>query len=280
MIGCKELFSSFPQLQARLRIDAQGRERQTSGLRPELDIEGAMTDTTHQFSMPAGLALAGDPIEANPFPIDDTRHRVWQEATLNAEEELSCLNSEYLETTPEDFARWTLDMCVGKFNIWAKRSIQVVWSDGAVRSYDQWLFNYTNAWLDSCKEAGYSDGLLLELRLRLIERLGWWKVEARRYLGEQKAHLARENAPSKSPNEQRGRRWHDSSQDIVRRRQIVLQNPNFTSKQMCVVFDGNRIPIPEGWSEEFHIETWVDAHKNQTARARIQRIISTDKMQN
>jgi hypothetical protein len=42
-----------------------------------------------------------------------------------------------------------------------------------------------------CPEAVRTDSLLGELKLRLVERLEWWKLEARRYVAEQEAHRAR-----------------------------------------------------------------------------------------
>jgi hypothetical protein len=163
------------------------------------------------FALPAGLRAAGDPVDGNPFPTNHAEHRFWREASLKAEEELCRLNSEFQKLqptgnegfaawmqkggpawTPEAFAGWTISMCVGKYDIWAKRSIQIVWSDNALRAYDQWLFSYAQAWIDSQREAGLlAESSLLELRSRLIGRMEWWKAEARRYLFEQKTHAAR-----------------------------------------------------------------------------------------
>jgi hypothetical protein len=87
----------------------------------------------------------------------------------------------------QDWAVWALGMCIGKFDIWAKRHVHVVWSETAVRAYDQWLFNYAQAWLNDMKASGrLPDAALLDLRSRLAERVEWWKAEARRYLAEQK----------------------------------------------------------------------------------------------
>jgi hypothetical protein len=35
----------------------------------------------------------------------------------------------------EDFAAWVHALCLGKFDIWSKRGIHVVWSGRAMRSY-------------------------------------------------------------------------------------------------------------------------------------------------
>jgi hypothetical protein len=163
------------------------------------------------FALPAGLLSAGDPVDGNPFSTNHLEHRVWQEATLKAEEELCRLNSEFQNIEPtgnegfaawmqnggpawtaNGFAAWTISMSVGKFDIWAKRSIQIVWSENALRAYDQWLFSYAQAWIDSQREAGkLTESSLFELRSRLIGRMEWWKAEGRRYLSEQKTHAAR-----------------------------------------------------------------------------------------
>ena len=90
-----------------------------------------------------------------------------------------------------------LRMVTGKFDIWAKRGVNVVWSDGAVHHYDLWLISYAEAWLRDVRAAESwgiivpRDLLLSELQLNLMERVEWWKAEARRYLREQKDHIAR-----------------------------------------------------------------------------------------
>jgi hypothetical protein len=178
----------------------------------ELEREQEHLGQAHRgpSDLPDSLQSAGDPIGDNPFSTDDRRYRVWQQATLNAEQELCRLNSEFLRKSPtgqegfaawmqqnkwasaaQDFAGWTLDMCVAKFDIWARRGIQVVWSENAVRAYDQWLFNYAKGWLNVQKDTGYlSDSVLLDLKSRLAERVECWKAEARRYLTEVNVHLA------------------------------------------------------------------------------------------
>ena len=239
-----------------------------------------MPDTTDEFDLPASLLSVGDPVEGNPFPPSDPRHKIWYDASLSAEKSVSRLNSQYVKTRVSDLdssAAGMMDLFVRKFDIWAKRSIQVVWSDDEVRSYDQWLFKYANECLDNCRKTGhFSHDTLLEFRSQLVERVQWWKVEARTYLAKQRinsACAAKANAPSRSPNSGRRNERHNSLADVVRRRQIVLQNPHSTSKQLCGVFDANEISIPKSW----HEGTWVNAYKNPMVRARIRRIISTDK---
>jgi lambda repressor-like predicted transcriptional regulator len=159
--------------------------------------------------LPANLQHAGDPVDGNPFPADDLRHKVWKDATLKAEEEACRVNSEFLKQSPagqqgfvewvqqgkmasatQYFASWTIALCVAKFDIWAKRGIHVVWSEAAVKAYDQWLCNYAQSWLNAQEKLdNLSHSALIDLRSRLVERVEHWKAEARRYLSEQRKSL-------------------------------------------------------------------------------------------
>jgi hypothetical protein len=161
--------------------------------------------------LPANLQHAGDPVDGNPFPADDLRHKVWKDATLKAEEEACRVNSEFLKQSPagqqgfvewvqqgkmasaaQYFATWTLALCVAKFDIWAKRGVHVVWSETAVKAYDQWLCNFAQSWLNAQEKLdNLSHSALLDLRSRLVERVEYWKAEARRYLSEQRNELDR-----------------------------------------------------------------------------------------
>jgi hypothetical protein len=239
-----------------------------------------MPDTTDEFNLPARLLSMGKPVEGNPFPASDVRHRVWYDASLNAEEAVSRLNSEFVKSRDSDVdssAEWMIGLFIRKFDIWATRSIQVVWSYEEVRYYDRWLFKYANAWLDNCRKTGhFSHDTLLEFRSQLVERVQWWKVEVRTCLAKQQinsARAAKAIAPSRSPNPGRRNECHNSLSNAVRRRQIVLQNAHSTAKQLCGVFDKNKISMPESW----HEVTWANAYKNPMFRARILTIISIDK---
>jgi hypothetical protein len=153
-----------------------------------------MTDAGDAFRLPEGMQSAGDPIEGNPFPETARRNQVWSDATHKAEEELCRFNARLLTERPapeaENYADWMIALIVGKFDIWAKRGVHVVWSDNEVRAYDQWLFNYAQEWLESARSfpiLGQTESLLNELRLRLMERMEFWKAEGRRYVTDQKA---------------------------------------------------------------------------------------------
>jgi hypothetical protein len=159
--------------------------------------------------LPEGLE-SSDPIDGNPFATGDPRHSVWRDATIRAEQELHQVNAAYLNlardspepVSPGEARRLVLDryayLVSAKFDIWAKRGIQIIRSDVEVKAFDRWLANYANSWLNSMKshlppgnEAGW---LLGELRLALIGRVEFWKSEARRYLADQKAYANSEVA--------------------------------------------------------------------------------------
>jgi hypothetical protein len=115
-------------------------------------------------------------------------------------------------------------------------------------------------------------------------------VELRWRIDEIKRELIRRDQPlergakrgkpkthSESAKLRRGTHWYGSSPNVVNRRQIILNNPNFSSKQLCTVFDGRNILLPGGWEENSAVSKWSEAYKKPKLRARIQRIISTDR---
>jgi hypothetical protein len=148
-----------------------------------------------------------DPVGTNPFRPEDPRHQVWKAASRRAEQEVCVLNAagidvacEFRSCTEDEarrlvFARVSYLACA-KYDIWAKRGIQIVWSDEAIPTYDQWLANYANAWLNTVKNWRFEmEGLLPELRSRLIGRMEFWKSEARRYVAEQQTAVAKREDP-------------------------------------------------------------------------------------
>jgi hypothetical protein len=171
-------------------------------------------DLPDLLKLPAGLQSSGDPVRKNPFPNEDPRHKVWEDATHDAEEELHRFNSGHLKTRPDPSdlgVSWMCDLVVGKFDIWAKRGVQVLWSDDAVRTYDKWLLNYAQSWLRKIRAFFPTsipiETLLRELRLRLIARVEWWKGEARKYVAPQRHGLATTRVPS-GP-EPKATRWQE-----------------------------------------------------------------------
>ena len=162
-----------------------------------------MSHKSRLLRIPEGLLTTGDPVDGNPFNGADPRHQVWEDATLVAEAELCRFNSDYVadvdwQETGSDLQqslniRFATLAC-GKFDIWAKRGVHVVWGMRAIPAYDEWLVNYAEEWLKCIHSllapadaAPSVDEILRATRLRLIGRIEWWKAEARRYVREQRA---------------------------------------------------------------------------------------------
>jgi len=74
-------------------------------------------------------------------------------------------------------------------------------------------------------------------------------------------------------------KWYESSPGVLKRRQIVLKNPGLNAQSCCKLFDSERIGLPSSWENELNLTTWGAAYKDKKGRARIQRIISTDRNQ-
>ena len=178
----------------------------TSTLRPE------------SFRLPQGYASSGDPIEKNPFPSDDSRHRVWRDATRAAEQEVARIDVDFFAclervereknaaeeaggTIAQDsllLAAWArakachLSMFLAKFDAWAKRGTRAISSDQQVEGNDRWLESFANGWIDQVSNRYASNlppreasELLLALRNALAARVQFWRAEARRYRSEQ-----------------------------------------------------------------------------------------------
>jgi hypothetical protein len=181
----------------------------------EKDSQEFQSDCSlNNLKLPESLRSAGDPIDENPFSKDDIRYQVWPEATLTAEQDICQLNSNFLKQSPaqggfdawmqrdgaasaqKDLDSWSISLSIEKFDIWARRGIHVVWSENAVRGYDGWLFNFAEAWLTTQKQKRcLSNRALAEFRSKLIERVEWWKGEARRYLVLQREHGGASQGP-------------------------------------------------------------------------------------
>ena len=137
-----------------------------------------MPDPLESFRLPHGYASSGDPIEKNPFPLDDPRHRVWRDATRTAEQEVARINVDFFAclervkreqnaaeeaagTIAQDsllFAAWARDkachvsMFLAKFDVWATRGTSVIWSDQLVEGNDHWLESFANGWIDRSRK--------------------------------------------------------------------------------------------------------------------------------
>jgi hypothetical protein len=165
--------------------------------------EGAMDDdhgVPPALRLPETFAKSGDPVDANPYPTEHPKYQVWKDATRQAEDELCRINSEASSSlTPDNADDWAQTLTIAKFDVWATRGVQVVWTDEDVREYDRWLVAYANRWIESVAGLLTSrpppfprERVLADLRRRLGARVHHWKTEARRHRDLQEASDAAE----------------------------------------------------------------------------------------
>jgi hypothetical protein len=161
-----------------------------------------MNNTENLCRIP-GSGESGDPCSGNPFPPDDARYQVWADATRQAEREFSLLKIELLNLpyfSTEQIMEYLVMLDLGRFNIWAKRGVHVVWGDFNIAPYDTWLVRYAEATLKLAWEHGNRSNvnrelLLVELRRLLMQRVEYWKAEARRYVSQQPPEMHRGDQP-------------------------------------------------------------------------------------
>jgi hypothetical protein len=130
-----------------------------------------------------------DPVEGgNPFPVDDSRHDVWDIATCSAKDDLVRIDRELDETEepgphPDPYPVRLIALAVSRFDVWAGRAQSIVGSPAALRDYEAWLTSYVAHWLtyvaDTCPRADVGD----ELRMRLSSRARHWVAEASTLIG-------------------------------------------------------------------------------------------------
>jgi hypothetical protein len=157
-------------------------------------------DPSERFVLTDSHGSAADPVEGNPFPVNDPFHTVWRRATQTAEEEVCHIRSRAL---PGLASHDTSDAyVVDTFDAWAKRGASVVWSDRAVQHYDQWLIVYANLWIDAVTLPFLATTptpaigrMLVEVRDRLGARVEAWKAAARRTRAEQTASSSPPGVP-------------------------------------------------------------------------------------
>jgi hypothetical protein len=160
-------------------------------------------DPSERFVLTDSHGSAADPVEGNPFPVDDPFHPVWRRATQTAEEEVCHIRSRALSgLASHDASEWPDAYVVATFDAWAKRSASVVWSDRAVQHYDQWLIVYANLWIDAVTLPFLATTptpaiarMLVEVRDRLGARVEAWKAAARRTRAEQTANSSPPGVP-------------------------------------------------------------------------------------
>lgn len=186
-----------------------------------------------RFRLPESFAQSGDPVDGNPFRDDDPRHDVWRGATQRAEEEVCRINvNAHSALTLDNAHVWQTELSVAKFDTWAKRGVQVIWSDDAVQLYDRWLLAYANSWIEALSQQFASDpppwsadSNLHYLRDQLGARVQFWKAEARAYRSAQEETLlTAEDAP---PTVRPG---------VVRRRRLAVQKHRKTHDLTGVAF--------------------------------------------
>src|SRR4051812_29310642 len=92
------------------------------------------------FRLPEGAESIGDPVGENPFPQSSGMHRVWNDATRLAEEQVCRLDAAAASSLrPDNVPQVSSDLFVGRFDAWASRDLAVVSSDLKLRVYDKWL---------------------------------------------------------------------------------------------------------------------------------------------
>lgn len=127
-----------------------------------------------------------DPVEGgNPFPQHDSRHEVWNAATLVAREALVHIDRELdaVERTgqhPDPYPVRVIVLAESRFDVWARRLLTIVRDAAALQDYEVWLATYIEHWLayvsDTCPNVNVGD----DLGARLEARAAYWVGEAGR----------------------------------------------------------------------------------------------------
>ncbi len=140
------------------------------------------------FRLPEWLGSSVDPVDGNPFPSASPRHDRWREATRIANERIHRINAERLGALATTGPDWrvrcrTMDMIVLKFDVWAERYINIVWTDADLPAFAAWLAAYAASWLHAIESTGVFTAEVggVELTARLAGRVEYWKAEAFRY---------------------------------------------------------------------------------------------------
>jgi hypothetical protein len=134
-----------------------------------------MTEST---AKPAPDPHPQDPIGSNPAPEGHPAHKIWEDATQEALEEVFRLNARMLgsQPGPEGIANWSIELSFRKYQIWAKRNLCIVRRDQDARAYEQWLDDYMQAWIDS--SGGRFPDVMPELKAQLLRACNYWKGNA------------------------------------------------------------------------------------------------------
>lgn len=143
--------------------------------------------------LPETLFQSQDPIDGNPFAADDVRHDVWKRATARAEQAVHRFHSRLLEQQgaagmQPDFQSFVANLVIGRFDIWANRTLSTVDTEEAATAYVGWLREYADASLQAVDhglrrhqlispEDLETDRIVEDLELRLIARVEHWRAE-------------------------------------------------------------------------------------------------------
>jgi hypothetical protein len=65
---------------------------------------------------------------------------------------------------------------------------------------------------------------------------------------------------------------------VLKRSALIAKYPHLRSRELCVRFDAENVPVPEKWTERFsEIDSWKMAYKNRICRKRIHKMICVAK---
>jgi hypothetical protein len=120
-----------------------------------------------------------DPVENNPAPVGHPAHKVWEDATHEALEEVYRLNARMLGSYPPnpiELPFRTIELVVGKYQIWARRNLCIVRDANDARGYERWLDSYMQAWIES--SGGRFPDFLPEFKVQLLRACNYWKGNA------------------------------------------------------------------------------------------------------
>ena len=78
------------------------------------------------------------------------------------------------------------------------------------------------------------------------------------------------------PSEQGHRAGSSSDPEVAKRRALVKGNRGVPVKEMCEIFDRQRVPLPSKWRVA-GLSSWVRAYENPNYRGRIRILISKDR---
>lgn len=248
----------------------------------------------------SNLREAGDPVIGNPFPPNNSRHEIWNQATLEAEEENCQLTAQLMRQSNDraregfwawyqrgggnlhEFKNWVLDLHTTRFNIWAKRTCRVVLNENDLRAYDCWLSDYAKGYLNlvtaSRTVRDWPTGtcpIPAEFQSILIERVNYWKAAARGFLRIYRAEVKKltqnssEAAQSvdRKPTKKQYKALTDREQkiwEVIQRG--VKATPPLRGTAYCREVDAAKVSPPRKGIWQDGPRTYVAAYKSGDTR--------------